>query len=71
MARLQNIAARGVYHLPWHGRNGEIFLAAVDRFGRRILDAVVYPDQDVQAAERAMRELLDREDPTPAIRLVS
>lgn len=66
----RNIAARGVYHLPWLGRDGEIFLAAVDRHGRRILEATVYPGQDVRGAEQAMRELLEREDPKPALRLV-
>lgn len=66
-----NIAARGVYYLPWTGTNGELYLTAVDRRGRRILEATVYPGADPDAAELALWDLLDREDPEPRLRLVS
>jgi hypothetical protein len=65
------IAARGVYHLPWLGRNGETFLVAIDRYGRRILDATVTPGADMDTAELALWDLLDQQDPEPRLRLVS
>lgn len=65
------LAARGVYYLPWLGSEGEIYLAGVNRWGRRVLEATVYPGKDVRAAELALWEMLDREDPEPTLRLVS
>jgi glyoxylase-like metal-dependent hydrolase (beta-lactamase superfamily II) len=69
--RPPNLAARGVYYLPWLGSAGEMYLAAVDRFGRRVLDATVLPGHDLNAVEQALRELLDEHDPPPKLRLVS
>ena len=68
---LPSIAARGVYYLPWIGTRGEVYLAAVDRHGRRILDATVYPGQDPDATERMLWEMLDTNDPEPTLRLVT
>lgn len=70
MNRLPYIAARGVYHLPWLGTAGELYLAAVDRWGRRILEATVEPGQNLHEAERVMLEMLDEHDPPPPLRMV-
>jgi hypothetical protein len=65
------LVKRGVYILPWTGPNGETILTAVDRHGRRVLDATVLPGHD-DAATLALWEMLDRTDPPPPpLRLVS
>jgi hypothetical protein len=64
------IAARGVYYLPWTGTDGEVYLAAIDRYGKRIFEATVYAGQDADAAELALWELLEQKDPPPSLRLV-
>lgn len=65
-----SIAQRGVYYLPWFGTDGEIFLAAVDRHGRRVYDAVVRRDEDPEFTEAWLWHRLDEEDPDPPLRLI-
>lgn len=55
--------SRGVYRLPYSGRQGERYLALVDHDGRRIYEATVYSDESVEEAEEAMWRVLDEEDP--------
>jgi hypothetical protein len=59
------LAERGVYFLPWKGIHGERYLAAVDRQGRRIVEATVFPGVDSRPVERMLWDVLDREDPPP------
>lgn len=68
--RLPAVAARGVYCLPWIGKDGEIFLAAVDRLGQRILEATVYPGEEVRCIEKELLRMLDEQDPKPTLRIL-
>jgi len=65
MAQLPKTVSRGVYYLPWFGSDGEIFLVAVSRSGRRILEATVQPNQNAAVAVTMLRKLLDEVDPVP------
>jgi hypothetical protein len=55
---------RGVYILPWRAPGGERYLAAVDRRGVRVLEAMVPPSAK-KTMERTLWTLLDEDDPTP------
>lgn len=64
------LVARGVYHLPWTGPGGERFIAAVNRAGQLLFQATVYDAGKIRAAELALWQILDREDP-PHLRLLT
>lgn len=62
----QPIARRGVYELPFLGLEGERFLVAVDRRGRRVMDATIYPTiADPGLITDILEEVLDRIDVSP------
>lgn len=57
-------APRGVYEQPYVGVRGERYFVAVDRAGRRILDATVPPGvAETPAVVRALWHLLNEFDP--------
>lgn len=62
---------RGLYYLPWRGTRGELFIAAINRHGQRVLEATVYTQEDRAAVEATLWEILDREDPQPKLKLAS
>lgn len=59
------VAERGVYEHPFIGPDGERYLFAVDRRGRRVLEATIYPWTENPAVVTAFLEsFLERADPT-------
>lgn len=54
---------RGIYHVRGTGADGERNFVAIDSRGKDRFRAVVYPGEDLAAAERALWEMLDRFDP--------
>lgn len=69
MAQPHKIVERGVYYLPWLGPHDEIYLVAVNRFGRLVTMRAVLPGEDVAEAEAHVEALLDITDP-PVARLI-
>lgn len=61
---IQPPCPRGVYLLPWRAAGGERYLAAVNRAGVRIMEAMVAPGGLPKMRAR-LWELLDEYDPTP------
>ena len=61
--RIPQVASRGVYHLPFYGSLGEVWVVAVDRHGRKVSEAIVLEGQSMPHAEGLLRDLLDRVDP--------
>lgn len=69
--RAAPLASRGVYEHPFVGPQGERYLVAVDRRGRRVLEAAIYPGTSDPAAVTAiLRDMLDQMDPPARLRLV-
>jgi len=63
--KVSESARRGVYELPFCGTQGERLLVAVDRRGRRLFEASVFPGvKDPGIITDLLRAALDREDPT-------
>lgn len=57
--------SRGVYTQRFLSRSGHVVLVAVDRFGRRVSEALVFKRDDKEAVVRMLRGVLDRLDPYP------
>lgn len=58
------LASRGVYVHPYQGVAGEQFAVAVDRRGRRRVEATIYHPQDADMVVGLLWDALDRVDPT-------
>jgi hypothetical protein len=60
-----DVLSRGVYYEPWFGPNGERYLVAVTRDGRRIMEATIFPGVEASTVEDLLWDILNREDPPP------
>lgn len=54
---------RGVYRSPFLTRSGHRELVAVDRCGRYVTRAIVFPRECERDVTRMLRRILDRADP--------
>ena len=54
---------RGVYNAPFEGPDGEHVMFSITHDGRRLREALVMKDLEIDAERRKLEEELDREDP--------
>lgn len=54
---------RGVYNAPFRGLNGEHVMFSVTHDHRRLAEALVTSDGNLDAIRRTLQAELDREDP--------
>ena len=67
-----NPRPRGVYVADWYlGRPGDFLAFAVDSRGVHLGQRVFYDQVGWDIAERVLTEILDRNDPLPALQLIS
>jgi hypothetical protein len=57
---------RGVYQVPWTGRDGRTSFVAVSRAGRRVAEAEAYISGENAALMELLWAVLDNLDPAPA-----
>lgn len=66
------LAKRGVYLQPFLGPDGERYVVAVDRHGKRILEATLpRGGRDVDSVVHLLWEFLDTADPAAHLTLLS
>lgn len=64
------LAERGVYLHPYLGANGERYVVAVDRSGRRVMEATLCRGRrDVDLVVDLLWQFLDNTDPTHLVLL--
>jgi hypothetical protein len=64
------VAERGVYEHPFVGPDAERYLFAVDRYGRRVMEATVYPwTLEPHIVTEFLEAFLDQQDP-PHLQLI-